>query len=45
MEEPFSGRIEEGLLYGRGALDMKASLAASMLDRGSGARSRTSAAT
>ncbi len=31
MEEPFSGRIEEGLLYGRGSLDMKASLAASLL--------------
>ncbi|HSR70089.1 MAG TPA: ArgE/DapE family deacylase [Acidobacteriota bacterium] len=30
MEEPFSGRIEEGRLLGRGAYDMKAGLAASM---------------
>ncbi len=31
MEEPFSGRIGGDKLFGRGALDMKASLAASML--------------
>jgi acetylornithine deacetylase len=31
MEEPFSGRIADGRVYGRGALDMKGSLAASML--------------
>lgn len=30
MPEPFSGRISEGKLYGRGAYDMKASIAASM---------------
>jgi acetylornithine deacetylase len=31
MSEPFSGRIADGRIYGRGAGDMKASLAASML--------------
>ncbi len=31
MDEPFSGRIEDGKVFGRGAFDMKASLAASML--------------
>jgi acetylornithine deacetylase/succinyl-diaminopimelate desuccinylase-like protein len=31
MDDPFSGRIEEGRLYGRGAYDMKGSLAACML--------------
>ena len=30
MEEPFSGAIREGKLYGRGAFDMKGSLAACM---------------
>ena len=31
MSEPFSGRIADGRVYGRGACDMKASLAASLL--------------
>jgi acetylornithine deacetylase len=31
MEEPFAGRVAEGRLYGRGAFDMKGSLAASLL--------------
>ncbi len=31
MREPFSGRIADGRVYGRGACDMKASLAASLL--------------
>lgn len=31
MEAPFSPRVDGGLLYGRGALDMKGSLAAIML--------------
>jgi len=31
MAEPFSGRIAEGRVYGRGACDMKASLAVSLL--------------
>jgi acetylornithine deacetylase len=31
MEEPFSGRVVDGRLYGRGAYDMKGSLAAIML--------------
>jgi acetylornithine deacetylase len=30
MAEPFSGEVREGKLYGRGAFDMKGSLAASM---------------
>jgi acetylornithine deacetylase len=30
MAEPFSGRIDDGKLYGRGAYDMKASVVASM---------------
>jgi acetylornithine deacetylase len=31
MEEPFSGRVADGKLYGRGACDMKCGLAAIML--------------
>jgi acetylornithine deacetylase len=30
MADPFGGRVDNGLLYGRGAVDMKASLAACM---------------
>jgi acetylornithine deacetylase len=39
MEEPFSGRVADGRLYGRGALDMKCGLAAIML---AGSRARES---
>jgi acetylornithine deacetylase len=38
MEAPFDGRVEDGRLYGRGAYDMKASLAASMLAGAEAAR-------
>jgi acetylornithine deacetylase len=31
MDDPFAGRIDDGRVYGRGAYDMKGSLAASML--------------
>ncbi len=31
MEEPFSARVEDGCLYGRGAQDMKGGLAAALL--------------
>jgi acetylornithine deacetylase len=31
MDDPFSGRIEDGRLYGRGSYDMKGSLAAAMV--------------
>ena len=39
MDDPFGGRIEDGRLHGRGAYDMKASLAAIML-AGAAARER-----
>ena len=31
MEDPFSGRIEDGRLYGRGSYDMKSGVAAAMM--------------
>ena len=31
MDDPFSGRIEEGRLHGRGAYDMKGALAAALV--------------
>jgi acetylornithine deacetylase len=39
MSDPFAPRLEDGRLYGRGAYDMKGSLAACMLATASAARS------
>lgn len=38
MAEPFSARVDEGRLYGRGAYDMKGALAAAMLATADAAR-------
>ena len=40
MTEPFTPRLEQGRLYGRGGYDMKGSLAASMLAVAEAARGR-----
>jgi acetylornithine deacetylase len=40
MADPFSGRVEDGRLYGRGAYDMKGSLAACMLATAEARRGR-----